>query len=77
MKRMGHQNSIESDDVNGDQNKKDEYKKKGLSAEHFVFVDDKELFQRTVDYYFQDFVCFGYNMTHQGYLKHINDKYYI
>ena len=77
MKRMGHQNSIDSHDVDGDIEKKEEMKKKGLSAEHFVFIEDKELFKKTVDYFYQDFVCFNYNMTHEGYIKHLNDKYYI
>ena len=77
MKRVGHQNSIDSHDVDGDAEKKEEMEKKGLSAEHFVFIEDKELFERTVDYFYQDFVCFNYNMTHEGYMKHLNDKYYI
>eukprot|EP01083_Nonionella_stella_P047578 127366_1 len=77
MKRMGHQNSIESEDVKDSANKKDEYKKKGLSAEHLVFIGDKELFQNVVHYYYQDFICFGYNLTHEGYLKHLDDKYSI
>ena len=77
MKRPGLQNSIESDDVDGDQVKKNELKGKGLSAEHFVFIHDKELFAKTVDYFYQDFVCFGYNMSHDAYLKHLDDKHYF
>ena len=76
MKQMGKHN-IESDDVDGDHDQKQELKQKGLSAEHLVFMNDKQLFDKAVEYYYQDFVCFGYDMTHQGYIKHLNDKYYI
>ena len=77
MKRMGHQNSIDSEDVGGDQGKKEEFKKKGLSAEHFVFIDDRALFERAVSYYYQDFVCFQYNMTYEGYMQHLDNKYIL
>ena len=75
MKRMGHQNSIDSEDVG--HGKKVEFTKKGLSAEHVVFIEDRQLFERAVDYFYQDFVCFQYNMTYEGYMLHLDNKYIL
>ena len=76
MKR-GMENSIDSKDVGGDSGKKAELKKKGLSAEHLVFINDRALFERAVSYYYQDFVCFQYNMTYEGWLQHLDNKYIL
>ena len=38
---------------------------------YYALALDKDLYDKIVDYYYQDFVCFGYNMTHQDFMEYI------
>ena len=76
MRQFKH-NEIESADVEGDEQRKVALKQKEVNVEQLVFMENKELFEKAVEYYLQDFVCFGYNMTHEAFVKHVTDKYYF
>ena len=38
---------------------------------YYAFALNKELYDKLVDYYYQDFVCFGYNMTYDYFMEYI------
>ena len=43
-----------------------------LSLPYYVLLKNKELYEKIVEYYFQDFVCLGYDMSYQWLVDYIN-----
>ena len=38
---------------------------------YYAFALNRELYDKLVDYYYQDFVCFGYNMSYEYFMEYI------
>ena len=38
---------------------------------YYVLAIDQDLYNKLIDYYYQDFICFGYNMSYSNFMQYI------